>query len=144
MKINEVITKKERVDEVLPALVPLAVTAARTALPYALRYGKKAYDYGKKLLPVMKKAKAASHGIGSKVHAASEIGKKIVKKSPPTPGDGSELDKTAMVPGPQAYHKNKAVAVARPALPQGKMSPEAGAAIAQVQQARLQKKRQRP
>ena len=144
MKINEVITKKERVDEVLPALVPLAVTAARTALPYALRYGKKAYDYGKKLLPVMKKAKAASHGIGSKVHAASEIGKKIVKKSPPTPGDGSELDKTAMVPGPQAYHKQVAPKqVARPA-PQGKMSPEAGAAIAQVQQARLQKKRQRP
>ena len=145
MKINEVITKKERVDEVLPALVPLAVTAARTALPYALRYGKKAYDYGKKLLPVMKKAKAASHGIGSKVHAASEIGKKIVKKSPPTPGDGSELDKTAMVPGPQAYHKQVAPPkqVARPALPQGKMSPEANAAIAQVQQARLQKKRQR-
>jgi hypothetical protein len=145
MKINEVITKKERVDEVLPALVPLAVTAARTALPYALRYGKKAYDYGKKLLPVMKKAKAASHGIGSKVHAAGEIGKKIVKKSPPTPGDGSEIDKTAMVPGPQTYHKQvPPKQVARPARPQGKMSPEANAAIAQVQQARLQKKRQRP
>ena len=37
MKINEVITKKERVDEVLPALVPLAVTAARTALPHVAR-----------------------------------------------------------------------------------------------------------
>ncbi len=144
MKINEVITEKERVDELAP-LIPLAVTAARTALPYALRYGKKAYDYGKKLLPVMKKAKAASHGIGSKVHAAGEIGKKIVKKSPPTPGDGSEIDKTAMVPGPQTYHKQvPPKQVARPALPQGKMSPEANAAIAQVQQARLQKKRQRP
>jgi len=145
MKINEVITKKERVDELAP-LIPLAVTAARTALPYALRYGKKAWDAGKKLLPVMKKAKAASHGLGSKVHAATEIGKKIVKKSPPTPGDGSELDKTAMVPGPQTYHKQVTPPeqVARPALPQGKMSPEANAAIAQVQQARLQKKRQRP
>jgi len=145
MKINEVITEKERVDELAP-LIPLAVTAARTALPYALRYGKKAWDAGKKLLPVMKKAKAASHGLGSKVHAATEIGKKIVKKSPPTPGDGSELDKTAMVPGPQTYHKQVTPPeqVARPALPQGKMSPEANAAIAQVQQARLQKKRQRP
>ena len=145
MKINEVITEKERVDELAP-LIPLAVTAARTALPYALRYGKKAWDAGKKLLPVMKKAKAASHGLGSKVHAATEIGKKIVKKSPPTPGDGSELDKTTMVPGPQAYHKQVTPPeqVARPALPQGKMSPEANAAIAQVQQARLQKKRQRP
>jgi hypothetical protein len=56
MKINEVITEKERVDELAP-LIPLAVTAARTALPYALRYGKKAWDAGKKLLPVMKKAK---------------------------------------------------------------------------------------
>ena len=143
MKINEVITKKERVDEVLPAVIGAGIHAARLAAPYVLRYGKKVYDAGKKLLPVMKKAKAASHGIGSKVHAAGEIGKKIVKKSPPTPGDGSELNKTAMVPGPQAYHKNKAVAIARP-TPQGKMSPEAGAAIAQVQQARLQKKRQRP
>jgi len=100
----------------------------------------------KHVLPYLKKVK----GIGTKAHMAGEIGKKIVKKSPPTPGDGSEIDKTAMVPGPQAYHKQvapKQVApkqVARPALPQGKMSPEANAAIAQVQQARLQKKRQRP
>ena len=146
MKINEVITKKERIDEVLPAVIGAGIHAARLAAPYVLRYGKKVYDAGKKLLPVMKKAKAASHGIGSKVHAAGEIGKKIVKKSPPTPGDGSELDKTAMVPGPQAYHKQVTPPeqVARPALPQGKMSPEANAAIAQVQQARLQKKRQRP
>tara|TARA_B100000949_G_scaffold158743_1_gene139758 strand:+ start:240 stop:680 length:441 start_codon:yes stop_codon:yes gene_type:complete len=79
MKINEVITKKERVDEVLPAIIGGAVRLA----PYALRYGKKAYDAGKKFLPVMKKAKAASHGIGSKVHAASEIGKKAIKKAPP-------------------------------------------------------------
>ena len=144
MKINEVITKKERVDELAP-LIPLAVTAARTALPYALRYGKKAWDAGKKLLPVMKKAKAASHGLGSKVHAGTEIVKKGIKRSPPTHGDGSELDKTAMVPGPQTYHKQVTPPkqVARPTSPlQGKMSPEAGAAIAQAQQA--QRKRQRP
>ena len=155
MKINEVITKKERVDEVLPALVPLAVTAARTALPYALRYGKKAYDYGKKLLPVMKKAKAASHGIGSKVHAASEIGKKIVKKSPPdssTP-DALKTSKvgygTGQVDPSLATAARQKLAVAgkgvkpKPKPPaRGEMSPEAGAAIAQAQQA--QGKRRRP
>ena len=148
MKINEVITKKERVDELAP-LIPLAVTAARTALPYALRYGKKAWDVGKKFLnpDVAKKTKGALHGLGSKVHAGTEIVKKGIKRSPPTHGDGSELDKTAMVPGPQTYHKQVTPPkqVARPTSPpQGKMSPEAGAAIAQVQQARLQKKRQRP
>ena len=138
MKINEVITKKERVDEVLPAVIGAGIHAARLAAPYALRYGKKAWDYGKKLLPGLKKAKAASHGLGGKIHAAGEVGKKIVKKSPPTPGDGSELAKTDMVPGPQAYHK-KAVAGAgvKKPKPQGKMSPEAGAAIAQVQQKRV-------
>ena len=131
MKINEVITKKERVDEVLPAIIGGAVRLA----PYALRYGKKAWDYGKKLLPGLKKAKAASHGLGGKIHAAGEVGKKIVKKSPPTPGDGSEFAKTDMVPGPQAYHK-KAVAGAgvKKPKPQGKLSPAAGAAIAQAQQ----------
>ena len=138
MKINEVITKKERVDEVLPAVIGAGIHAARLAAPYALRYGKKAWDYGKKLLPGLKKAKAASHGLGGKIHAAGEVGKKIVKKSPPTPGDGSELAKTDMVPGPQAFHK-KAVAGAgvKKPKPQGKMSPEAGAAIAQVQQKRV-------
>jgi hypothetical protein len=130
MKINEVITEKERVDEVLPAVIGGAVRAA----PYV-------WKGIKHVLPYLKKVK----GIGTKAHMAGEIGKKIVKKSPPTPGDGSEIDKTAMVPGPQAYHKQVAPKqVARPALPQGKMSPEANAAIAQVQQARLQKKRQRP
>ena len=105
------------------------------------RYGKKAWDYGKKLLPGLKKAKAASHGLGGKIHAAGEVGKKIVKKSPPSPGDVSEFAKTDMVPGPQAYHK-KAGAVAgvgatpKPKL-QGKMSPAAGAAIAQAQQKRV-------
>jgi len=130
MKINEVITEKERVDEVLPAVIGGAVRAA----PYV-------WKGIKHVLPYLKKVK----GIGTKAHMAGEIGKKIVKKSPPTHGDGSEIDKTAMVPGPQAYHKQVAPKqVARPALPQGKMSPEANAAIAQVQQARLQKKRQRP
>ncbi|SVC70425.1 uncharacterized protein METZ01_LOCUS323279, partial [marine metagenome] len=60
MKINEVITKKERIDEVLPAVIGAGIHAARLAAPYVLRYGKKVYDAGKKLLPVMKKAKAAS------------------------------------------------------------------------------------
>ena len=129
MKINEVITEKERVDE----LAPLIGGAVRAA-PYV-------WKGVKHVLPYLKKLK----GIGTKAHMAGEIGKKIVKKSPPTPGDGSEIDKTAMVPGPQAYHKQVAPKqVARPALPQGKMSPEANAAIAQVQQARLLKKRQRP
>jgi len=129
MKINEVITKKERVDEVLPAVIGGIVRAA----PYVWKGIKHSLPYLKKL-----------KGVGPKVHAATEIGKKAVKRSPPTHGDGSELDKTAMVPGPQAYHKNKAVAGPKLAksAPQGKMSPEAGAAIAQVQQA--QRKRIRP
>jgi len=83
--------EKERVDEVLP-LVPLAITAARLAAPHVVKnlpklakYGKKAWDYGKKFLnpDVAKKTKGALHGLGSKAHAAGEVGKKIVKKSPP-------------------------------------------------------------
>ena len=103
MKINEVITEKERVDEVLPAVIGGAVRMA----PYV-------WKGIKHVLPYLKKVK----GIGTKAHMAGEIGKKIVKKSPPTPGDGSEIDKTAMVPGPQAYHKQVAPKqVARPAVP---------------------------
>jgi len=117
MRLHEITNKKEQVDEwgIPAAAASMAGTAIRLA-PHVLKYGKKAYDYGKKFLPVLKKAKAVTHGIGPKVHAAGEIGKKIVKKSPPTPGDGSELDKTAMVPGPQAYHKQVASPerVARP------------------------------
>jgi len=159
MKINEVITKKERVDEILPVLAPLAplaMTAARAALPHVVRYGKKAYDYGKKFLPVMKKTKGALHGTGAKIHAATEIGKKVIKKTPPDSSTPDALAKadvgygTGQVDPPLAQAakatSSKQVAppkqVARPALPQGKMSPEAGAAIAQAQQA--QRKRQRP
>jgi hypothetical protein len=145
MKLHEIVNEKEHVDEWgIPAAVASAGATAVRLAPTLVKYGKKAYDYGKKALPFLKKAKGALHGIGSKVHAGTEIVKKGIKRSPPTHGDGSELAKTDMVPGPQAYHKNKAVAVARPALPQGKLSPEADAAIAQVQQARFQKKRQRP
>ena len=126
MRLYEITNKKERVDEVLPAVIGGVVRAA----PYVWKGIKHSLPYLKKL-----------KGVGPKVHAATEIGKKAVKRSPPTHGDGSELDKTAMVPGPQAYHKNKAVAIARP-TPQGKLSPAAGAAIAQAQQA--QRKRQRP
>ena len=75
MKINEVITEKERVDEVLPAVIGGAVRAA----PYV-------WKGIKHVLPYLKKVK----GIGTKAHMAGEIGKKIVKKSPPTSGDGSQ------------------------------------------------------
>jgi hypothetical protein len=123
MKINEVITEKERVDEVLPLLVPAAIAGGKALAGHFTRH-------------------AVQHGLKK----LAGLGAKVIKKAPPTPGDGSELDKTTMVPGPQAYHKQVTPPeqVARPALPQGKMSPEANAAIAQVQQARLQKKRQRP
>ena len=143
MKINEVITEKERVDEVLPAVIGGAVRMA----PYV-------WKGIKHVLPYLKKVK----GIGTKAHMASEIGKKIVKKSPPTHGDGSELAKapvgygTGQVDPALASAAKKRHPIASPKLPvasprpapQGKMSPEANAAIAQVQQARLQKKRQRP
>ena len=112
MKINEIITEKERVDEV-PLLIPAAMAAARVAAPHVVKnlpklvkYGKKAWDYGKKFFnpDVAKKTKGALHGLGSKGHlavdvgrkageigkkvgpkiqAAGEVGKKIVKKSPP-------------------------------------------------------------
>jgi hypothetical protein len=157
MKINEVITKKERVDEILPVLAPLAplaMTAARAALPHVVRYGKKAYDYGKKFLPVMKKTKGALHGTGAKIHAATEIGKKVIKKTPPDSSTPDVLAKadvgygTGQVDPSLANAAKKRHPIASPKLPiaspkpQGKLSPEAGAAIAQAQQA--QRKRQRP
>jgi hypothetical protein len=139
MKINEVINEKERVDEVLPAIIGGAVRAA----PYV-------WKGVKHVLPYLKKLK----GIGTKAHMAGEIGKKIVKKSPPTPDDGSELAKapvgygTGQVDPALASAAKKRHPIASPKLPvasprpRGKMSPEAGAAIAQAQQA--QRKRQRP
>ena len=131
MKINEVITEKERVDEVLPAVIGGAVRVA----PYV-------WKGIKHVLPYLKKVK----GIGTKAHMAGEIGKKIVKKSPPTPGDGSEIDKTAMVPGPQAYHKQVAPKqVARPAVPpvaSPKLTKKFRSPVGPM--SNLERKRQRP
>ena len=174
MKINEIITEKERVDE-LAWFIPPAIAAARLATPHVVKnlpklvkYGKKAWDYGKKFFnpDVAKKTKGALHGLGSKghlamdvgrkageigkkvgpkVHAAGEVGKKIVKKTPPDSSVPDAMTSNTMVPGPQAYHK-KAGAVAgvgatpKPKL-QGKMSPAARAAIAQAQQAQQKRVR---
>ena len=111
MKINEVITEKERVDEVLPAVIGGLIRAA----PYL----KKGWDAAKHSLPYLKKLK----GIGTKAHMAGEIGKKIVKKSPPTPGDGSELAKapvgygTGQVDPALASAAKKRHPIASPKLP---------------------------
>ena len=100
MKINEIITEKEQLDEVLP-LIPLAIAGGKAI---AGHFGRHAIQHGAKKL--------------------ATLGAKAIKKAPPTPGDGSELDKTAMVPGPQAYHK-KAVAGAGVA-PKNKFSKAIG------------------
>ncbi len=130
MKINEVITEKERVDE----LAPLIGGVVRAA-PYV-------WKGVKHVLPYLKKLK----GIGTKAHMAGEIGKKIVKKSPPTSGDGSEIDKTAMVPGPQAYHKQVAPKqVARPVVPpvaSPKLTKKFRSPVGPM--SNLERKRQRP
>ncbi len=158
MKINEVITEKERVDEVLPAIIGGAVRLA----PYALRYGKKAWDYGKNFFnpDVAKKTKGALHlageigkKVGPKVHAAAEVGKKMVRNSPADTSvpDALKTSKvgygTGQVDPSLATAARQKLAVAgkgvKPKPPaRGKMSPEAGAAIAQAQQA--QGKRRRP
>ena len=129
MKINEVINEKEQLDEVLP-LVPLAIAGGK-ALAGAMGVGK---------------AGVAAHAakIAAKKFGAPALNKtrQWLSKAPP---DSSVPDamKNKTVPGPQAYHK-KADAVAgagatpKPKPPaRGKMSPEAGAAIAQAQQKRL-------
>jgi hypothetical protein len=127
MKINEVITEKEQLDEVLP-LVPLAIAGGK-ALAGAIGAGK---------------AGVAAHAakIAAKKFGAPALNKtrQWLSKAPP---DSSVPDamKNKTVPGPQAYHK-KADAVAGAGAtpkpkPQGKLSSAAGAAIAQAQQKRL-------
>ena len=170
MKINEVITEKERVDE-LAWFIPPAIAAARLATPHVVKnlpklvkYGKKAWDYGKKFFnpDVAKKTKGALHGLGSKGHLAmdvgrkaGEVGKKMVKKSPADTSvpDALKTSKvgygTGQVDPSLATAARQKLAVAgkgvkpKPKPPaRGEMSPEAGAAIAQAQQA--QGKRRRP
>ena len=127
MKINEVITEKEQLDEVLP-LVPLAIAGGK-ALAGAMGAGK---------------AGVAAHAakVAAKKFGAPALNKtrQWLSKAPP---DSSVPDamKNKTVPGPQAYHK-KADAVAGAGAtpkpkPQGKLSSAAGAAIAQAQQKRL-------
>ena len=138
MKINEVINEKERVDELAP-LIPLGIAAGKAAA-----------------------AAIAKHGIGTLVKGGIKKGavadkvRQWTSKAPPDSSTPDALAKadvgygTGQVDPPLAQAakatSSKQVAppkqVARPALPQGKMSPEAGAAIAQAQQA--QRKRQRP
>ena len=71
MKINEVITENDQVDEWgIPAVVASAGATAVRLAPTVVKYGKKAWDYGKKFFnpDVAKKTKGALHGLGSKGH----------------------------------------------------------------------------
>ena len=127
MKINEVVNEKERVDEVLP-LVPLAIAGGK-ALAGAVGAGK---------------AGAAAHAakVAAKKFGAPVLnkGRQWLTKAPPDSSVPDAIKNKDMVPGPQAYHK-KAVAGAgvKKPKPQGKMSPAAGAAIAQAQQAQAKR-----
>ena len=122
MKINEVINEKKRVDEVLP-LVPLAIAGGK-ALAGAMGAGK---------------AGVAAHAakVAAKKFGAPSLnkGRQWLTKAPPDSSVPDAMKNKDMVPGPQAYHK-KAVAGAgvKKPKPQGKLSPAAGAAIAQAQQ----------
>jgi|Marorgknorr_s2lv_3_1036020.scaffolds.fasta_scaffold55153_2 hypothetical protein len=78
MKINEVITKKERIDEILPLLAPL-IPAAKVAAGWAARHGLK---------------KVASQ-VGHIGHKLSSLGRKWGTKSPP---DSSTPDALAGSP----------------------------------------------
>ena len=122
MKINEVITEKKRVDEVLP-LVPLAIAGGK-ALAGAMGAGKAGV--------AAHAAKVAAKKFGA---PALNKGRQWLTKAPPDSSVPDAMKNKDMVPGPQAYHK-KAVAGAgvKKPKPQGKLSPAAGAAIAQAQQ----------
>ena len=122
MKINEVINEKKRVDEVLP-LVPLAIAGGK-ALAGAMGAGKAGV--------AAHAAKVAAKKFGAPV---LNKGRQWLTKAPPDSSVPDHMKKKNMVPGPQAYHK-KAVAGAgvKKPKPQGKLSPAAGAAIAQAQQ----------
>ena len=122
MKINEVINEKKRVDEVLP-LVPLAIAGGK-ALVGAMGAGKAGV--------AAHAAKVAAKNFGA---PALNKGRQWLTKAPPDSSVPDAMKNKDMVPGPQAYHK-KAVAGAgvKKPKPQGKLSPAAGAAIAQAQQ----------
>lgn len=122
MKINEVINEKKRVDEVLP-LVPLAIAGGK-ALVGAMGAGKAGV--------AAHAAKVAAKKFGA---PALNKGRQWLTKAPPDSSVPDAMKNKDMVPGPQAYHK-KAVAGAgvKKPKPQGKLSPAAGAAIAQAQQ----------
>ena len=122
MKINEVINEKKRVDEVLP-LVPLAIAGGK-ALAGAMGAGKAGV--------AAHAAKVAAKKFGA---PALNKGRQWLTKGPPDSSVPDAMKNKDMVPGPQAYHK-KAVAGAgvKKPKPQGKLSPAAGAAIAQAQQ----------
>tara|TARA_B100000686_G_scaffold105613_1_gene112781 strand:- start:4808 stop:5185 length:378 start_codon:yes stop_codon:yes gene_type:complete len=122
MKINEVINEKKRVDEVLP-LVPLAIAGGK-ALAGAMGAGKAGV--------AAHAAKVAAKKFGA---PALNKGRQWLTKAPPDSSVPDAMKNKDMVPGPQAYHK-KAVAGAgvKKPKPQGKLSPAAGAAIAQAQQ----------
>ena len=122
MKINEVINEKKRVDEVLP-LVPLAIAGGK-AIVGAMGAGKAGV--------AAHAAKVAAKKFGA---PALNKGRQWLTKAPPDSSVPDAMKNKDMVPGPQAYHK-KAVAGAgvKKPKPQGKLSPAAGAAIAQAQQ----------
>ena len=122
MKINEVINEKKRVDEVLP-LVHLAIAGGK-ALAGAMGAGKAGV--------AAHAAKVAAKKFGA---PALNKGRQWLTKAPPDSSVPDAMKNKDMVPGPQAYHK-KAVAGAgvKKPKPQGKLSPAAGAAIAQAQQ----------
>ena len=122
MKINEVTNEKKRVDEVLP-LVPLAIAGGK-ALAGAMGAGKAGV--------AAHAAKVAAKKFGA---PALNKGRQWLTKAPPDSSVPDAMKNKDMVPGPQAYHK-KAVAGAgvKKPKPQGKLSPAAGAAIAQAQQ----------
>ena len=122
MKINEVINEKKRVDEVLP-LVPLAIAGGK-ALAGAMGAGKAGV--------AAHAAKVAAKKFGA---PALNKGRQWLTKAPPDSSVPDHMKKKNMVPGPQAYHKKPvAGAGVKKPKPQGKLSPAAGAAIAQAQQ----------
>jgi len=134
MKINEVITEKEHIDEIAPAIiaaVPWVVNAARIVGPQVFKW-------------------VARHGLKK---IASQFGHKLPglfkKWGPKSPADTSTPDalKTSVaqpelgtMPAPIGSSATIAGAGVKPKPKppaRGKMSPEAGAAIAQAQQKRL-------
>ena len=122
MKINEVINEKKRVDEVLP-LVPLAIAGGK-ALAGAMGAGKAGV--------AAHAAKVAAKKFGA---PALNKGRQWLTKAPPDSSVPDAMKNKDMVPGPQAYHKKAgAGAGVKKPKPQGKLSPAAGAAIAQAQQ----------